>query len=63
MSEHTTWLSMLMEDSETLLKHKLKEINEMDPEDVDCDDVAMMRDAYEAVYFMESIKKHVSETK
>lgn len=63
MSEHTSWLSMLMEDSETLLKHKLKEINEMDPEDVDCDDVEMLKNAYKAIYYMESVKKHMAESK
>lgn len=62
MSEHKTWLSMLMEDSETLLKQKLKELNEMDPEDVDEDDICMMKNAYKAIYYMESIKKHVAET-
>lgn len=54
---------MLMEDSETLLKHKLKEINETDPEDVDCEDIEMLKNAYKAIYYMESIKKHVAESK
>lgn len=53
---------MLMEDSEMLLKQKLKELNEMDPEDVDEDDICMMKNAYKAIYYMESIKKHVAET-
>lgn len=53
---------MLMEDSEMLLKQKLKELNEMDPEDVDEDEICMMKNAYKAIYYMESIKKHVMES-
>lgn len=62
MSERKTWLSTLMEDSEMLLKQKLKELNEMDPEDVDEDEICMMKNAYKAIYYMESIKKHVMES-
>ena len=51
------WLEVEMEESETLLRKRLEELNNTHPEDVDEDIICELEKIYKALYYIKCIKK------
>lgn len=52
-----SWLEVEMEESVTLLRKRLEEINNTHPDEVDEETVREVKDIYKSLYYIFSIKK------
>lgn len=53
--EAKTWLEVEMEESETLLRKRLEELNNLDPEEVDEDVSCELKNIYKALWYMHQL--------
>lgn len=54
-----SWLEVEMEESVTLLRKRLEEINDTHKDEVDEETVREIKDIYKSLYYIFSIKKSV----
>lgn len=54
-----SWLEVEMEESVTLLRKRLEEINDTPKDEVDEETVREVKDIYKSLYYIFSIKKSV----
>nr|DAF30674.1 MAG TPA: Nonstructural protein 4 tetramer NSP4 Rotavirus Coiled-coil.6A [Caudoviricetes sp.] len=52
-----TWMEVEMDETVTLLRKRLEELNNTPPDEVDCDVVHELKDIYKALYYLFSVKK------
>lgn len=58
-----SWLEVEMEESVTLLRKRLEEINDTHKDEVDEETVREIKDIYKSLYYIFSIKKSVQLVK
>ena len=54
--EAKSWLEVEMDESITLIRKKLEELNDIHPDHLDNDDILMMKNLYKTMYYIKSIK-------
>lgn len=54
-----SWLEVEMEESVTLLRKRLEEINDTHKDEVDEETIREVKDIYKSLYYIFSIKKSV----
>lgn len=54
--EAKSWLEVEMDESITLIRKKLEELNAMHPDHLDNDDILMMKNLYKTMYYIKSIR-------
>lgn len=55
--ESKSWLEVEMEESQTLLRKRLEELNNTPPDEVDEDIVCELEKIYKALYYIKCIQK------
>lgn len=55
--EMKSWLEVEMEETMTLLRKKLEELNNLDVDHLNEDDVRCMKDIYKVIYYIKTIRK------
>lgn len=55
--ESKSWLEVEMEESQTLLRKRLEELNNTHAEDVDEDTVCELEKIYKALYYIHCLQK------
>lgn len=63
MMDHMTqksWLEVEMDESITLLRKKLEEMNNIEPEHLDGEEVCDIKNIYKSLFYIFSIKKSMS---
>ena len=52
-----TWLEVEMDESVVLLRKRLEELNNTDPDDVDCDVVCEIEKIYKALWYIRQCRE------
>lgn len=58
-----SWLEVEMDESVTLLRKKLEEMNNLDPEHLDSNDICDIKNIYKTLYYIKCVKKEMSMTR
>lgn len=57
MMTEKSWLEVEMEESVTLLRKKLEEMNDIEPKHLDYHDIEAIKNIYKSLYYIHCIKK------
>lgn len=55
--DNKSWLQVEMEESITLLRKKLEEMNNLDPEELCTDEIMDIKNIYKSLYYITLIQK------
>lgn len=59
--EAKSWLEVEMDESITLIRKKLEELNDIHQDHLDNDDILMMKNLYKTMYYIKSIKDSIAK--
>lgn len=57
MNETKTWMEVEMDETMELLRKKLEELNNTDPDHLDHEDVCCLKMIYKTIYYIKQIRK------
>lgn len=52
-----TWIEVEMEETINLLRKKLEDFNNCEPDEINHDDLMAIKDIYKTLFYIESLKK------
>ena len=57
MNENRTWMDVEMDETMELLRKKLEELNNIDPDHLDYEEICCLKKIYETIYYIKQIRK------
>lgn len=57
MMDNRTWMQTEMNETENLLRKKLEEMNDMEPDEVDEEDIHAFKNIYKSLYYISLLRR------